>query len=352
MPARMIEDGYRYSARGSLGPAAMAFMREHGVLKDIFKEVDEGAHRTARGKRVTVRTTKAPGFGPKGIAHHLLPYTAFVKLKDLGEGVLPPYEEHFTEVPMTREQAERYGKLSGELTSALKEALGKGDNSLLGVVLNALLAWPDCCFRQEAIKHPHSRDLLAYVPAVFGEGEAGPKEEAAIRLCKEERAAGRRVLLYSIYTGTRDTTARLKALLEREGLKAAVLRSSVDTARREDWIGEQVDRGCEVLITHPDLVRTGLDLLEFPTVCFLQTGYSVYTLQQAARRSWRIGQREPVDVHFLGYAETAQMACLALMAKKIAVAQSTSGEMPESGLDILNQDGDSVEVALAKRLLA
>jgi hypothetical protein len=45
------------------------------------------------------------------------------------------------------------------------------------------------------------------------------------------------------------------------------------------------------------------------------------------------------------------MACLALMAKKIAVAQSTSGEMPESGLDILNQDGDSIEVALAKRLL-
>jgi len=351
MPGRMIEDGYRYNAQGSLGPAAMAFMREHGVLKDIFKEVDAGAHRTARGKRVTVRTAKAPGFGPKGIAHHLLPYTAFVKLKDLGEGVLPPYEEHFTEVPMTEEQAERYGKLSGELTAELKEALRKGDNSLLGVVLNALLAWPDCCFRQEVVKHPHSRDLLAYVPAVFGEGEAGPKEEAAIALCKEERAAGRRVLLYSIYTGTRDTTARLKALLEREGLKAAVLRSSVDTARREDWIGEQVDRGCEVLITHPDLVRTGLDLLEFPTVCFLQTGYSVYTLQQSARRSWRIGQREPVDVHFLGYAETAQMACLALMAKKIAVAQSTSGEMPESGLDILNQDGDSVEVALAKRLL-
>jgi len=190
------------------------------------------------------------------VKRYLLPYTAFVKLKDLGEGVLPPYQEHFTQVPMTEEQAERYGKLSAALITELKEALRKGDNSLLGVVLTALLAWPDCCFRQEVVKHPHGRDLLAYVPAVFGEGEAGPKEEAAIALCKEERAAGRRVLLYSIYTGARDTTARLKALLEREGLKAAVLRSSVDTARREDWIGEQVDRGCEVLITHPDLVRT------------------------------------------------------------------------------------------------
>lgn len=57
-------------------------------------------------------------------------------------------------------------------------------------------------------------------------------------------------------------------------------------------------------------------------------------------------------MHFLGYEGTAQMACLQLMAAKIAVAQSTSGDMPESGLDVLNQTGDSVEVALAKQLVA
>ena len=57
-------------------------------------------------------------------------------------------------------------------------------------------------------------------------------------------------------------------------------------------------------------------------------------------------------MHYFGYAETAQMTCLELMAKKIAVSQSTSGDVPESGLDILNQDGDSIEVALAKQLIA
>jgi len=39
------------------------------------------------------------------------------------------------------------------------------------------------------------------------------------------------------------------------------------------------------------------------------------------------------------------------MAAKIAVAQSTSGDMPDSGLDVLNQSGDSVEIALAKQLI-
>ena len=112
-----------------------------------------------------------------------------------------------------------------------------------------------------------------------------------------------------------------------------------------------MDRGVDVLITNPELVKTGLDLYDFPTIAYLQSGYNVYTLQQAARRSWRIGQKQDVDVRFLGYANSAQMACLKLMAKKIAVSQSTSGDMPDCGLDILNQDGDSIEVALAKQLI-
>ena len=179
-----------------------------------------------------------------------------------------------------------------------------------------------------------------------------PKERTLIDICSEEKAAGRKVLAYSVYTGTRDTTSRLKALLEQEGLKTAVLRASVETSRREDWIAEQLDRGIDVLVTNPELVKTGLDLLEFPTIVFMQSGWNVYTLQQAARRSWRIGQKQPVKVIYLGYAATSQMSCLELMAKKIAVSQSTSGDVPESGLDALNQEGDSIEIALARKLVS
>jgi SNF2 family DNA or RNA helicase len=140
-------------------------------------------------------------------------------------------------------------------------------------------------------------------------------------------------------------------MLDERGFKSAVLRASVEASRREDWVAEQVERGIDVLICNPELVKTGLDMLEFPTIVFMQSGYNVYTVQQAARRSWRIGQRNPVAVHYLGYEDSAQMECLRLMAKKIAVSQSTSGDMPDSGLDILNQSGDSIEVALAKRLV-
>ena len=351
MPQRMIEDGFCYNASNSLGSAAMAFMRKHGILKEVYKETNGGNHRTAKAKRTEVQTSKAPGFGPKGVAQYVLPYTAFLKLNQIGGNVLPAYEEDFINVPMTEAQRDVYQLLSRRLNEALKQALKKGDKSLLGVVLSALLAWPDTCFRDWDIRHPRTREELFYTLPVLGEDTYSPKEERLLQLCKANKAEGRKVLVYTVYTGKHDTSTRLKNLLQGAGFKVAVLRATVSTESREDWILDQVERGIDVLVCNPELVKTGLDLLDFPTICFLQTGYSVYTVQQASRRSWRIGQKHAVRVHFLGYAETAQIACLQLMAKKIAVSQSTSGDMPDTGLEVLNSDGDSIEVALAKQLL-
>ena len=41
-------------------------------------------------------------------------------------------------------------------------------------------------------------------------------------------------------------------------------------------MADQVDRGVDVVITNPELVKTGLDLLEFPTIVFMQSGFNVY----------------------------------------------------------------------------
>ena len=352
MPHRMIELGYRCNERGSMASASMAFMREHGVLKDIYKIREGDNHRTARGKRVVVNTVKGPGFGPLGIAQCILPFTVFLKLKDIGQNVLPPYVEKYIDIGMDTDQRETYAHLEFALSNEMKKALAKGDNSLLGVVLNVLLAWPDTCFMSELVKHPRSREQLAYVPPIYSDERETPKETWLKDYCVEQRKKGRRVLVYTSYTGKRDTCSRLKELLTGAGLRVAVLRSTVATEKREDWVADQVDKGIDVLICNPELVKTGLDLLEFPSILFMQTGYNVYTLMQAARRSWRIGQLNDVEVVFLGYAQSAQSRCLALMAEKIAVSQSTSGDIPESGLGSLNQRGDSIEMAMARDLIA
>src|SRR3546814_21030015 len=88
----MIEDGYIPGRNGSMNAAAMAFMRDHCVLRDIYSESDGPAPKTAKGSKVTVRTVKAPGFGPKGVLRCILPSPLFLKLRDLVR-VLPPSPE-------------------------------------------------------------------------------------------------------------------------------------------------------------------------------------------------------------------------------------------------------------------
>lgn len=88
----------------------------------------------------------------------------------------------------------------------------------------------------------------------------------------------------------------------------------------------------DVLVGHPKLVSEGLDLLWFPTLAFYQLDSSVFTVRQASRRSWRIGQRQPVEVHFLVYAGTLQARALHLMASKLQASLAVEGELPEDGL--------------------
>ncbi len=104
------------------------------------------------------------------------------------------------------------------------------------------------------------------------------------------------------------------------------------------------------MISHPKLVETGLDLLDFPTILFYESGYSLHTLRQASRRSWRIGQRRPVRVKFLCYEGTMQTSCLRLMGKKLLVALTMEGKFAGEGLQSIDEDDDMLS-AMARELV-
>lgn len=78
-----------------------------------------------------------------------------------------------------------------------------------------------------------------------------------------------------------------------------------------------------------------------------QTEYSVYTLRQAARRSWRIGQRQAVQVVFLAYQETLQASALALIATKARSSLALEGELVEGGLSALSEEDPTLVLAQA-----
>ena len=238
--------------------------------------------------------------------------------------------------------------------AALSAALAQGSKRLLAAYLQSLLAYPDGCTRGETVLDPASdeENILVQLPPLT-EDKLYPKEQALVDLVAQERMAGRRVLVYATHTGTRDITGRMQAFLTKNGFRSAVMKAdAVAPDQREAWVAKQVAEGIDVLICHPRLVQTGLDLIDFPTICWFETDYSVYTMRQASRRSWRIGQTRPVKVVFMTYRNTLQADALKLVAQKLQSSLAVEGELPDDGLAAYGDNGDDLMLALARKLVA
>ena len=328
---------------------------EHTVGKPDDDAVEDGRNSRRRKFRKVVR--ERPGLVPSAL-FHIIGNTVFLRLADVASG-LPPYEEQVMLSSMDSEedatgysQRSAYNTVYEELRLKLAEALKAGSKRLLATYLQTLLAYPDGCTRGETVFDPRSGDVIVQVPPL-SEERLYPKEKALIDMVAAERMAGRRVLVYATHTGTRDITERMDDMLTRHGFRVAVMKAdAVAPERREAWVADRVKQGIDVMICHPRLVQTGLDLIDFPTLIWYETDYSVYVMRQASRRSWRIGQTRPVKVVFMSYRNTLQADALKLVAKKLQSSLAVEGELPEDGLAAYGDDGDDLMMALARKIVS
>ena len=317
--------------------------------------VEDGRNSRRRKYRKTVR--ERPGLVPSAL-FHIISNTVFLRLSDVASG-LPDYEEQVLLASMDAEedstgysQRTAYNTVFKELRKKLADALKAGSKRLLATYLQSLLAYPDGCTNGETVVDPQTGDVIVQVPPL-SEERLYPKEKALVDLVAAERLAGRRVLVYVTHTGTRDITGRMDDILTRHGFRVAVMKAdAVEPKRREAWVADKVRQGIDVMICHPRLVQTGLDLIDFPTIIWGETDYSVYVARQASRRSWRIGQTRPVKVVYMSYRNTLQADALKLVAKKMQSSLAVEGELPEDGLAAYGDDGDDMMMALARKIVS
>jgi SNF2 family DNA or RNA helicase len=318
------------------------WMEQYGVLEKITFVSTDDEGRASLKKAQEVRWRERPGISP-ALIPELLPRAIFLKLSDLNIA-LPPYREIAHAIDMEPEQKEAYHEFQEDLLTELRIALNQGSKRLLGVYLQALLGYSDCPWVQEIVKDKESSRILAEsIP--LPENTLYPKEKELLRICTEAKKDQRKTVVYCVHTETRDITERLKKILGNASLEAKVLKATkVKAGEREEWIHSF--KG-DVLITHPRNVQTGLDLIQFPEVVWYQQDYSVYIVRQASRRSWRIGQKEPVNVHHLYYKSTEKD--ITLNVKKLRAALLTEGELTDGQfLEQIEEDG---LVALAKTIV-
>lgn len=319
-------------------------------------------NRNSRGSSGKTAKFVRPGIMPRLFSDVLISNTSFISLQDVSDD-LPVLTESLHPVAMDAELAAEYGRIEQALTQAVSEMAAKGDKRLLGAMLQTLLCYPDLPFGWNEIGYYESDGDggLSWCPVVkprsLDQNANRNKEDALIEDCVSERNEGRQVWIFTTMTDKRDVCERLRVKMMCRGLRVMILRAEVKPREREEWIAKWGPK-CDVVISHPQLVETGLELFDkggghnFCTLIWYLTGYNLFTLRQASARHYRIGQIRECRTKYYFYQGTMQERALTLMGQKLSASQAIEGKFSTEGLVAMSgEDGGSIELELAKSLV-
>ena len=134
-------------------------------------------------------------------------------------------------------------------------------------------------------------------------------------------------------------------------VKVAILRSTtVKPGARGAWFAAREQDGTQLVLCHPGLVETGMNLIEWPEIVFAEPTYSLYRAMQARKRALRPTQTRDCNVTWLSYTETMIEQALDIIGSKATAATLLNGDDLSSGL-LQIDPGMSLLQELAKRVM-
>ncbi len=350
MFSRHIRTQYPFGAGG-----LSTFINDMGVLEQVIEDRPQYANGVYTGtKRYERGAKESPGCSPRLVVE-TLPVAVFAGLQDIGLD-MPALVEIPVAVQPDAPLSAAYQTGEAQLKNYLLGLRYEGKTwTFMGAYLQALMNYPDAAVHPYPVVHKEDDHLVWTFPGL-GADRIAPKEQALLDIVREELAEGRNVAVFVRQSGKRDIQRRLASLIREQvpganptiiyggNRSAAVVddgipSASVPTARREAAIQQVLEQGHNVLVCNPLLIQTGLDLLQFPSLVFFEILFSLYPVDQASRRHWRVIQRKECRTYYLYYQETMEQQALELLARKREAAQILYGDLSARGLAALTGEG-------------
>lgn len=306
-----------------------------------------------KDKKDTLAPIPKPGISPVIFPLFMQDTTVFLSLTDLKEN-LPELKHSQIEVEMDPELEAAKSKLEAEI-----KAIARHDKKLFQGSMRVGYSFLDMPTVEKELKDSFSGDVVLKTPVISSHSDNKLME--LLRLAKEEvQREDRRMMVYTNFTGDgindylnqhlRDAGYRVTVLNKQGDFSLSCDGESikVDKENREKFIREEVKKGTEIMIVNPELIKTGYNLMDFPTICYYQMSYQVYTNRQADRRAWRLGQTKTCKIVYIYYKDSIQQNIASLMATKIVASQAIEGNMDAAGLEAIVADR-TAEEELAKK---
>ncbi|MBE4941304.1 DEAD/DEAH box helicase [Bacillus thuringiensis] len=353
-PQKMVKSGFKYSS-------LMEWNETYGNIERTYYHDGEVVSNVAlRGAQGMLDKTKVvPGISPYVFTKFLMDTTINVRLKDVWPNPVELINVPTILVDMSEEQKQAYEHMKESFERAIEAAKGTPDVGKLWLsYIRTGNAYPDNMNHYpNYYLDGNKKDVVwSNTEYRFDEDCIQPKERKLQEILRTEISEGRPTIIYVSDTGStvkeRDIQPRLKKVAEQvPGAKVAILRTNtIATPKRSQWLEEQVNNGVNVIICSQELVKVGLDLLATPTLIFNQLSFSLFTLNQAARRHWRIGQTKQCRTFYLGYKETFQQELAQLIAQKNKAAEAMNGDATSDGLNAMLGDTGDLQSLLIQNI--
>lgn len=365
-----LSNGYSSSTFYILQAIMPQYFKDNGYsFHDVSKFVDHyGARKTVKtkdiietkGSKVIVKINEVPKISER-IVSLMAPFTVWIKMEDLNLK-MPKYSERSVITPMDDDLLKAMNEYRVEAVSKLSKHNPKLIKSFASrfMYLQNNPTFP-YNFTFEGVKEvvdditsevSFVKDNFSVPFSAFDEESLFNKEREMLDELERQMKRDRAVLIYSIYNKAALVSDRIfKIIANDERFKDLVVKimpDSVSGENIEKWIDENP---CDALIASPLKLATGLDLCQFPTIFFYETGTNLRVIQQAARRSWRaVGQSKPVEVVFFAY-EGLQSNILTVTAKKMKAAATVEGKKVTEG-QLAQEFDDDVDFTAALNSIA
>lgn len=350
-PYLMVENGYRHSE-------VRKWNEEYGVIETTtYNHDDKGEYSNKQSRGGNKRVEKTlPGISPFVFGKFLVQNSVLVRLKDVW-----PDPVELVNVPTILVDVDADVKaLYNEMRWTFEREIDQREDGfkLYLPLTQTGIAFPDNPFTYPDVtmlQQDGTRDLIWSAPE-FSTERLLNKEKKLQEIIKGELEEGRKSIVYVRDTGSsvegRDVRPRLQHVLEQIGAKVEILDTSTTaTNKRSEWLKKKIEKeGCDVVIVSQELVKVGLDLLCTPTLLFYQFSWSLFTINQASRRAWRIGQTEECRLYYLSYEDTFQEDMAKLIAMKNKAAGAINGDISSDGLSAMLGDEGDLQSMLIKSI--
>lgn len=158
-----------------------------------------------------------------------------------------------------------------------------------------------------------------------------PLERELQQIVAKELAEERPVMVYFAQNQRRSTAARLASSVLQD-VHPWTLPNNVDPEDREAAINGAIAAGHKVLLIPYERVLEGLNLQAAKTIIWYEMAKNLFYLDQASRRSWRLGQDTEVRLYYMAYAGTTAHRKLVNLGTKSGAADLFAGNTPDSKL--------------------